>query len=595
MKFSTLRMSRASLPVSACLSLAALMISAAPHAFAEDAKPTKEVHIVSKGEIRPGTRSAAAIPALKASPKLTPVNTGSGVVFTCDPNIDSTVAGTCNYLNTVVSGNVNGTFTNANASFYVVYGPTGLGSSTSYGNSITYNQYIGGLSANTNKSAAQSAALTALNTYAAPLYGGGNVQIQGALAQALGFPGKTGITWPAEASCTLGNSGCYNVIITIADAATQAQEGISLYYDQNGGTPGPDSYDIYAVIAHEANEGLGSSSCVSTGGSLKACGSPNAADLYRYSSAGTLAPVTTAPSTTPGQYFSYDGGSTNPLKGTGGQPIFYNTLANGEDYGDYTSSSPCAANAAIQTAESCPGLKGLTILNDGGSEITTLNVVGYDVPAPVAPVTLSASSLSFGSVAVGASSSSQTVTLTNNSSSAVTFSSIAVTGTNASSFIFANSCGTSLAAGANCTIHGHFTPSTTGALTASITITDSASNSPQTVSLTGTGGAAATVSFSTSTLAFSSTKVGLSSASLSATLTNTGSATLIISGTAITGANASSFVLLSNCTGHIAAGASCTVHGHFSPTATGPLTAAFTVTDNAANSPQSIALTGSGK
>jgi hypothetical protein len=62
-----------------------------------------------------------------------------------------------------------------------------------------------------------------------------------------------------------------------------------------------------------------------------------------------------------------------------------------------------------------------------------------------------------------------------------------VTGADASSFEFANSCGSSLAIGANCTIHGHFAPVTTGALTAAVTIIDSASGSPQSISLSGTG------------------------------------------------------------------------------------------------------------
>jgi hypothetical protein len=44
-----------------------------------------------------------------------------------------------------------------------------------------------------------------------------------------------------------------------------------------------------------------------------------------------------------------------------------------------------------------------------------------------------------------------------------------------------------VAGGANCTIHGHFTPAATGALTAAITITDNASGSPQSITLSGTG------------------------------------------------------------------------------------------------------------
>jgi hypothetical protein len=63
-----------------------------------------------------------------------------------------------------------------------------------------------------------------------------------------------------------------------------------------------------------------------------------------------------------------------------------------------------------------------------------------------------------------------------------------LTGADASSFDFANSCGTSLAAGANCTIHGHFAPTASGVLTAAVTITYSgAGGSPLSIALSGTG------------------------------------------------------------------------------------------------------------
>jgi hypothetical protein len=84
-------------------------------------------------------------------------------------------------------------------------------------------------------------------------------------------------------------------------------------------------------------------------------------------------------------------------------------------------------------------------------------------------------------------SASQTVVMTNTGTAALTITSIAVTGTNASQFAFANSCGTSLAVGANCSIHGHFAPTALGPATAAITVTDSAVGSPQTITLSGTG------------------------------------------------------------------------------------------------------------
>ncbi|MGB6744461.1 MAG: choice-of-anchor D domain-containing protein, partial [Terracidiphilus sp.] len=96
-------------------------------------------------------------------------------------------------------------------------------------------------------------------------------------------------------------------------------------------------------------------------------------------------------------------------------------------------------------------------------------------------------SLSFGPQQVGTASASQQVTLTNTGSAALSITNIAVTGANVSAFLFPNPCGSSLAAGANCVIQGTFTPSSTGAMSASISITDNAGGSPQSIILTGAG------------------------------------------------------------------------------------------------------------
>ena len=68
---------------------------------------------------------------------------------------------------------------------------------------------------------------------------------------------------------------------------------------------------------------------------------------------------------------------------------------------------------------------------------------------------LSSTSLSFGSRVVGTTSASQSATLTNSGNVALSIASIEVTGADASSFVFANSCGTSLAA---CGLSRHFPP-----------------------------------------------------------------------------------------------------------------------------------------
>jgi hypothetical protein len=104
---------------------------------------------------------------------------------------------------------------------------------------------------------------------------------------------------------------------------------------------------------------------------------------------------------------------------------------------------------------------------------------------PVA--SLSAASMAFGYQQVGSTNSLDQVTLTNTGGALMSITGIGVTGANASSFQFQNTCGSTLPAAASCLIYGHFTPTAVGALTAAITITDNATGSPQTLALTGTG------------------------------------------------------------------------------------------------------------
>ena len=138
-----------------------------------------------------------------------------------------------------------------------------------------------------------------------------------------------------------------------------------------------------------------------------------------------------------------------------------------------------------------------------------------------------------------------------------------------------------------------FTPTTTGSRTGAVTVTDDASTSPQSSTLTGTGIAPA-VSLSPASLSFARQIVNTSSSAQAVTMTNTGSATLNITSVKLTGSNASDFSLTSACGTTLAAGKSCTMSVTFSPTAGGTLTASISVTDNAAGSPQVVPTTGLG-
>jgi hypothetical protein len=69
---------------------------------------------------------------------------------------------------------------------------------------------------------------------------------------------------------------------------------------------------------------------------------------------------------------------------------------------------------------------------------------------------------------------------------------------------------------------------------------------------------------------------------------------MTISGIAISGANSTSFGQAGTCGASLGAGASCAVTVSFSPTITGPLAGSLTFADNAAGSPQTVVLSGTG-
>jgi len=102
------------------------------------------------------------------------------------------------------------------------------------------------------------------------------------------------------------------------------------------------------------------------------------------------------------------------------------------------------------------------------------------------------------------------------------------------------------------------------------------------------------VSLAPGALAFASQDTGTRSAPQSVTVTNTGSSSLFINSAAVP--NTLDFTVVGDgCSGlTLASGGSCSVSIVFSPSQAGSLTASFVVTDNAPNSPQRAALSGTG-
>jgi sugar lactone lactonase YvrE len=154
-----------------------------------------------------------------------------------------------------------------------------------------------------------------------------------------------------------------------------------------------------------------------------------------------------------------------------------------------------------------------------------------------------------------------------------------------------------LAPGATCELAISFTPAVSGTVYGTLALTDNNLNASapnyatQTIALSSDAPVAV---LSATMLAFGAEKTQTASAPQQVTLTNPGSAALEITNIAVTGANASSFSFPNPCASSLAPGANCVISGHFMPGQIGPMTADLAITDNAAGSPQMVALTGAG-
>jgi hypothetical protein len=206
-----------------------------------------------------------------------------------------------------------------------------------------------------------------------------------------------------------------------------------------------------------------------------------------------------------------------------------------------------------------------------------------------AAISVSPSSVNFGSVAVGGSVS-QSVTISNTGGSTLTVtqatsatSGITITGANLPMTV---------GAGKQSIITIVFSPKSKGAVSGNVTVVSDASSSPNTVAVTGTGvTAAALLNSSASSLSFGNVNAGTSS-SQSMTLTNAGNSNVTISSVTVAGAKFSASGISGGLI--LSPGQNATLNVTFSPSAAGSLTGSVTVASNASNSPLVISLSGAG-
>jgi hypothetical protein len=205
------------------------------------------------------------------------------------------------------------------------------------------------------------------------------------------------------------------------------------------------------------------------------------------------------------------------------------------------------------------------------------------ITAPVAVLT--PSSVTFAAQQVGSTSSIQQVVLQNTGNAALSISSISVAG----DFSETNNCGNSLPPSGTCSVSIAFSPTASGQRTGSLVVSDDAAGAPHVVGLSGTG-LADIAALTPGSLTFVSLPIGISSTAQTVSLLNQGNVTVHIGNIQVTG----DFAQTNNCSSSLPAGSSCTVSVTFMPTASGSRTGTLTISDDAAGSPQTATLTGTG-
>jgi hypothetical protein len=248
-------------------------------------------------------------------------------------------------------------------------------------------------------------------------------------------------------------------------------------------------------------------------------------------------------------------------------------------------SSGCTVSIVFQPTASGTRTGSLTLTDSVGTQTASLSGLGV-LPATDALAPLS---LSFPAQQLNTASTTRQVTLTNAGDASLTLIAAVIS---SGDFTVVNGCGNSLNGHSACSLLVAFAPKSVGSGVGAMTVSDEYRS--QVVSLSGVGVAPAGVSLSpVAAIAFAATGVGSTATAQTVTLTNNGGLPLLIQSMAATG----DFTIVTGsntCGTSLAAGAACSLQIVFVPTLGGARSGSFTVVDNAASSPQSLQLTGTG-
>jgi hypothetical protein len=145
--------------------------------------------------------------------------------------------------------------------------------------------------------------------------------------------------------------------------------------------------------------------------------------------------------------------------------------------------SSCSIGVVFQPRSVGPGTGVLTVADEFRSQSVALSGVGV---APAGVSLSPTSGLSFGATGVGGRSAPQVITLANNGGLPLQLQGVSPTGDFAV-VAGSDSCGAVLAVSTACSMQVVFAPVAGGVRNGTLTVTDNALNSPQTMQLVGTG------------------------------------------------------------------------------------------------------------
>ena len=266
----------------------------------------------------------------------------------------------------------------------------------------------------------------------------------------------------------------------------------------------------------------------------------------------------------------------------------------------FTSSGACTNSGATYTITASSGTCSV-IANQAGNNnygiAPTKTETTTATPATGSTLKFAPASLNFGTVYEGGTELA-TLTITNSGTSMVTFTNFsvgAISGDDSTGFLGVELCPKTLNAGKSCTIIMSFTADSNVTKThaANIVIKDNAAGSPQSILMSAVV-INPVASLSPTSLNFGNQKSGTSSGTRLVTLENTGTTTLTLSKISVSGNFG--FGAGGTCTNTSSLGmnGTCTIAVVFDPTSKGSKSGSVTITDNARNSPQSVALSGTG-